>query len=75
MATATTANFIDWLRGQYTRKDAVGDLARAVRNDPRGGRLSSPEDLSKRLNQDEASWELHDALEEAEGEWLLGANG
>lgn len=69
MATATTANFIDWLRGQHARKDAVGDLSRAVRNDPRGGRLSTPFDLSKRLNQDEASWELHDALEEAEGEW------
>jgi hypothetical protein len=70
MAIATTTNFIDWLRGQHTRKGAVGDLARAVRGDPRGGRLSTPLDLSKRLNQDEASWELHDALEEAEGEWL-----
>ncbi|MGR4892241.1 hypothetical protein ACIPPQ_14530 [Sphingopyxis sp. LARHCG72] len=75
MATATTVSFIQWLREQSTRKDAVGDLARAVRNDPRGGRLATPEDLSKRLNQDEASWEHHDALEQAEGEWLLGVNG
>ncbi len=75
MTTATTTNFIDWLRGQHARKDVVGDLARAVRSDPRGGKLSTPQDLSKRLNQDEASWEHHDALEQAEGEWLLGVNG
>lgn len=70
MASITTTNFVGWLRGQHTRKDCVGDLARAVRNDPRSGKLSTAQDLSKRLNQDEASWELHDALEEAEGEWL-----
>ncbi|WP_141237190.1 hypothetical protein [Sphingopyxis sp. GW247-27LB] len=73
MATTVPTNFITWLRGQHTRKDSVGDLSRAVRNDPRGGKLSTPLDLSKRLNQDEASWELHDALEEAEGEWLREA--
>ncbi len=75
MATTATISFVDWLRGQHARKDAVGDLSRAVRNDPRGGKLLTPEDLSRRLNQDEASWELHDALDQAEGEWLLGVNG
>lgn len=74
MASKTVAEtFIDWLRRQHIRKDAVGDLARMLRNDPRSGRLTSALDLSKRLNQDEASWEFHDALEEAEGEWLRAA--
>ena len=36
---------------------------------PRSAALRTPLDLSKRLNQDEASWEYHDALEQAEGEW------
>lgn len=69
MATITASSFIDWLRGQHTRKDGVGDLARALRADPRGGKFKTALDLSKRLNQDEAPWDLHDALERAEGEW------
>ncbi len=72
-STTVTATFIDWLRRQHARKDLVGDLARVVRGDPRSARLSTPQDLSKRLNQDEASWEFHDALEQAEGEWLREA--
>lgn len=74
MAKATTTEFIHWLREQHTRKDGVGNLARAVRNDPRGETLATSLDLSKRLNQDEASWELHDALEEAEAEWKAEAH-
>ncbi|UNU43591.1 hypothetical protein EAO27_13335 [Sphingopyxis sp. YF1] len=75
MSNVTTAagTFIDWLRRQHTRKDLVGELARSVRSDPRSARLSTALDLSKRLNQDEASWEFHDALEQAEGEWLREA--
>lgn len=75
MATTVTKGFIDWLREQHTRKDIVGDLARSVKGDPRSARMSSAQDLSKRLNQDEASWEFHDALEQAEGEWLQGVIG
>jgi hypothetical protein len=74
-ATTATRGFIDWLRDQHRRKDIVGELARSVRGDPRGGKLSTVQDLSKRLNQDEAGWELHDALEQAEGEWLQGVIG
>lgn len=73
--TTATRNFIDWLRRQHQRTDLVGELARTVRNDPRAARLSTAQDLSKRLNQDEASWEFHDALEQAEGEWLSGVIG
>lgn len=75
MSNVTTAagTFIDWLRRQHMRKDLVGELARSVRSDPRSTRLSTALDLSKRLNQDEASWEFHDALEQAEGEWLREA--
>jgi hypothetical protein len=64
MANMTKGNFIDWLRGQHGRKDGVGELARIVRTDPRSGRMASAQDLSKRLNQDDASWEFHDALEQ-----------
>lgn len=71
MSNATPHDFIQWLRGQHTREDMVGELARSVRSDPRGARLASALDLSKRLNQDEASWEFHDALEQAESEWQV----
>lgn len=73
MSSGTAPNFIQWLREQHGRKDAVGGLAKAVRNDPRSTQLSTPLDLSKRLNQDEASWELHDALEQAESDWQAEA--
>lgn len=69
MVTTETADFIGWLREQHSRSDMVGELARSVRGDPRSAALRTPLDLSKRLNQDEASWEYHDALEQAEGEW------
>ncbi len=65
--------FIGWLRRQHDREDAVGELAKALRADPRATRMATPQDLSKRLNQDEASWELHDALENAESEWRAEA--
>lgn len=69
MAHIAPGNFIAWLRDQHTRKDGVGELARSVRLDPRSSRISTPKELSARLNQDEAPWEFHDALEAAEGEW------
>ena len=70
MNTTTASNFVAWLRSQHARQDMVGELARSVRNDPRGNKLISAQDVSKRLNQDQASWEFHDALEGAEAEWL-----
>lgn len=75
MSSMTKGGFVDWLRGQHGRQDGVGELARTVRSDPRGARLVSAADLSKRLNQDEAGWEFHDALEQAESEWLREVRG
>lgn len=69
MVTTETAGFIDWLCEQHLRSDMVGELARSIRGDPRSATLRTPLDLSKRLNQDEASWEYHDAPERAESEW------
>lgn len=69
MSTVTAPGFVEWLRSQAARQDMLGELARSVKSDPRGAQLRSAEDVSKRLNQDQASWEYHDALEEAEAEW------
>ncbi len=73
MGRIESGSFISWLRGQDLREDSVGDLAKAVKADPRSRLLTTPEDLSKRLNQDEVEWELHDALECAESEWRAEA--
>lgn len=62
-------DFVGWLLGQHKRKDAVGDLARTLKADPMASRMQSARDLSQRLNQDEAGWQYHEALEEAEAEW------
>lgn len=62
-------SFMGWLRQQHMRQDAVGNLARIVRNDRIAARLSTAQELSRRLNQDEAEWECHEALEQAETEW------
>lgn len=69
MAKMEGGGFIAWLARQGGRTDGVGDLSRTVKADRRPGRMASCEDLSKRLNQDEAPWEFHDALEQAEGEF------
>lgn len=69
MAKAVVGNFIDWMRGQHGRKDDVGELARKLRDDRRGAAISSAADLSRRLNEDQADWQMHDALEQAEMEW------
>src|SRR3546814_13667338 len=74
MSSKQASNFIHWLRKQHNRSDTVGELARSLRSDPVSSRLSTRLELSKRLNQDEASWEFHDALEHAEREWQVEAH-
>ena len=69
MGHVQTGNFITWLKGQFQRDDDIGALARALRVDPRSNGLKSVDDLSKRLNQQEAPWEFHDALDAAKTEW------
>lgn len=73
MGKIEAGTFISWLRRQDQRKDKIGELAQAVKADPRSRQLATVEDLSKRLNQDGVEWELHDALERAESEWLAEA--
>ena len=69
MTKAVPGNFMDWVRDQHRRKDDVGDLARKVRDDRRASSITSAADLSRRLNEDQADWQMHDALEQAEAEW------
>lgn len=61
--------FMDWLRGQHTRNDLVGKLAKIVRNDPRVHNLRGARDLSQRLNLDEADYEMYEALDQANDEF------
>ncbi len=69
MTKTVPGNFVDWVREQYRRKDDVGELARKVREDRRAAPITSAADLSRRLNEDQADWQMHDALEQAEAEW------
>lgn len=61
--------FGTWLASQHRRTDAIGDLARAARLDPQFPLNGDAQAVSKRLNEREADWIMHDALERAELDW------
>jgi hypothetical protein len=72
-ATATiekSGSFGSWLLAQAGRDDAIGELARHARADPRFPRNGSPKDVSKRLNELGAEGDLHLVLEDAELDWI-----
>lgn len=58
-----------WLLEQIKRDDAVGALAKVAFTDRRWPRGDYKE-ASKYLNSVSASCEMHDALAEAETDWL-----
>lgn len=62
--------FVTWLRAQAHRTDAIGALAKVVKTDRRLPSEGNVAAVSQRLNQDEAEWEMHEALEQAEMDWL-----
>lgn len=61
--------FGTWLVSQHRRDDAIGALAKAARLDPRFPLNGDAVEISKRLNEDQADWEMHEALERAELDW------
>lgn len=62
--------FGTWLLAQIKRDDDVGDLAKVASRDPRWPREGDYKAASKYLNSVGASVEMHDALAEAESNWL-----
>jgi uncharacterized protein YozE (UPF0346 family) len=77
MEHANQAQFTDrrrpfgiWLLAQVKRDDAVGALAKVAFGDPRFPREGDYKTASKYLNSVGAAIEMHEALEEAETDWL-----
>jgi len=58
--------FIVWLRDQTKRKDAIGELAKAVRIDPAFPRAGSADDVRSRFGKVGADGDAFAALEDAE---------
>lgn len=67
--TATRA-FACWLLDQRGRSDAIGQLAKCAALDPGFPRQGSADAVSCRLNAVGADGDLHQALEEAELDYL-----
>lgn len=55
-----------WLLRQVTRDDAIGQLAKAAKADPRFPKDGDFEAISKRLNELQADGDTHAALEDAD---------
>lgn len=62
--------FGTWLLAQVKRDDAVGELAKVAFTDQRFPRTGDYKAVSKHLNSVGASVEMHEALDEAETDWL-----
>ena len=62
--------FGTWLLAQVKRDDDIGALAKIAFTDRRFPRSGGYKDASKYLNSVSASPEMHDALAEAETDWL-----
>lgn len=58
--------FVVWLREQGKRKDAIGELAKAVRIDPAFPRAGSADDVRSRFGKVGADGDAFAALEDAE---------
>ncbi|NML88385.1 hypothetical protein HHL26_04805 [Sphingobium sp. TB-6] len=59
-----------WLLAQSKREDQIGDLARDASKDPGFPKDGDVKAVSKRLNTVGAPPELHEALDDAETDWL-----
>ena len=67
--------FGQWLMAQKSAigapgaRGALGDLVVAAMADPKFPRRGSPDDVRKRLNEMQATGDMHAALDEAETDW------
>jgi len=64
--TGSRPCFVTWLREQGKRKDAIGELAKAVRIDPAFPRAGSVDDVRSRFGKVGADGDAFAALEDAE---------
>ena len=62
-------SFSRWLLTQSSRSDAIGALAVAAKADNKFPANGDYEAISKRLNQQGADIEMHEALDDAISEW------
>lgn len=62
--------FGTWLLAQMKREDEIGQLAKVAFTDRRFPRDGDYKAASKYLNSVSAAPEMHDALAEAETDWL-----
>jgi len=62
--------FGHWLLAQMKRDDDIGALAKVAFTDPRFPKEGDYKAASKYLNTVGASVEMHEALAEAEADWL-----
>lgn len=62
--------FCPWLLDQAQRDDDIGRLAKEARSDRRFPRSGGFKEASKYLNSVSASPEMHEALADAETDWL-----
>ena len=69
-AATKTQPFGTWLLGQIKRDDDIGALAKVAFSDRRFPRTGDYKEASKYLNSVSASTEMHEALAEAETDWL-----
>lgn len=58
-----------WLLQQVDREGCVGDLVKAAKADRRFPRAGAPDDVRKHLNEQQASSEMFEAVDDAETDW------
>lgn len=63
-------SFGAWLLQQRDREGWIGQLVEAARKDPQFPRKGSPDEVRKRLNEMQADGDLHQAIDDAELDWL-----
>ena len=61
--------FGQYLLAQKSAGGALGALVLAAMADPKFPRRGSPDEVRKRLNEMQASGDMHAALDEAETDW------
>jgi hypothetical protein len=59
--------FGQWLVAQADREGSTGELAKAAPKFPRRG---GPDEVRARLNEMQADGDMHDAIDDAETDWL-----
>ena len=62
--------FGQWLLAQVDREGSLGELVKAAKADPKFPRRGGPDNVRARLNEMQADGDMHDAIDDAETDWL-----